>query len=104
MDLALELGVSLTLPDLIQAIAARSKNIFNAAAVIVGLAHGDKVEAVILRSDLGTISERSSLTRLTPAITASCGSANGPIQSLDAARVFDAKLLSEFRWEQVTLA
>lgn len=104
MDMALELGVSLTLPDLIQAIAARSQSIFGATATVVGLAHNNIIEAVILRSAGSTISERVSLARLTPTLTAFCSSSDEDIQSQQAGSIFGADVLSEYQWQHITLA
>src|SRR3954471_10463602 len=71
VEMALEFGVSLNLPDLVQAIAARVQAVFSARGVAVALAHNGSLECVLLRRGHETNSDRKFLLGLKPLFTVS---------------------------------
>src|SRR5438067_6806489 len=101
VEMALELAVSLNLPDLVQASAARVREIFCADAVIVGLAHNASIEAVLMQTADGVVSERKSLRRFTPALSAVALSTTQSIHATPAAALLGADLLLDLRWKDL---
>ena len=102
VGMAMEFGVSLNLPDLVQGIASRFHETFSAAAVTVGLVHSDRVEAVILHSNDGTVLERRTLSRLTSLFAGHSLRAEEQVHTLDASALPAAQKFEEFPWRRLT--
>jgi PAS domain S-box-containing protein len=103
-ELALELGVSLTLPDLLQAVSSRCLRMFQSSAVLIALSHNRCPEAVLLATSQEVISERKSLTRFNSALMDFFAKAGNAIQTVVANDVFSDDLLREHQWSKCTVA
>ena len=102
-DMALELGVSLTVPDLVQAVSTRCLRIFHPAAVLMGLSHNGSTEAVGLATSRSTTSEIRSLAQFKPSLTAFCSKSNESICTVPADELLSSELLLEFPWTHCTV-
>src|SRR5437899_1671775 len=100
--MALELGSSLSLPELVHALAVRAGSMFGARATAVALAHGDSVETVMLheqRSNTG----RHIQSRLTQFLTKFARTMHDPICTVSGEDVF-GEVHTVVQWNSATIA
>src|SRR6266436_5595293 len=100
---ALELGTSLSLPELVHALAVRAGIMFGARATAVALAHGDLVETVIVHGPQPSLS-RQIQSRLTQCLTAFAETAHDPVSTSDGEKLLGADLHSDLKWNRITIA
>ncbi|MCU1284359.1 MAG: signal transduction histidine kinase, nitrogen specific, NtrB [Acidobacteriales bacterium] len=100
--MALELGNSLSLPDLVHTVATRAASMFGAQGVAVALAHGEVVETVALQ-DSRLPAARNLQSKLTSILTSFAEHSHEPVQSSTGAELL-GELHSDLKWEKVTVA
>jgi two-component system NtrC family sensor kinase len=103
LAMALELGNSLSLPDLVQAMAVRAKSMFGASTSAVALSHGESIEIVALQS-AAPVPKRLVQARLTEFLTQAARSANEPIFTTGGRDALGAELQEQMNWERFTVA
>jgi PAS domain S-box-containing protein len=100
--MALELGSSLSLPELVQALAVRAGSMFGARATAVALAHGDSVETIMLHEQ-GSKPSRYLQSRLTQFLTTFAATMHDPICAVSGEDLL-GELHALVQWKSATIA
>ena len=106
VGLALEMGSSLSVPELVRSLAARASRFLNAKAAAVGLcreaSRGALVETVVL-NDSRVTDVRTAQLRLGQFLSTYAATRTDSVHSGSTELLFDAELRTALRWEKVVL-
>ncbi len=103
-EMALELGVSLTIPDLLQVVSRSCLKMFRPAAVLIALSHNRSPEAVLLATGQQVISERKSLARFDQVLADFRIKSTGSMDSVAASDVLGPDLMQGLQWSKCAIA
>jgi len=102
MALALELGSSLRLPDLVRTFTAHACNILDASASVLALAQGDQLEVVAVH-DPAVEPDRAAIRALNRSLT-TCATAHPGSAGRPAAEFLGNEVSVQLGWKQMTIA
>jgi two-component system NtrC family sensor kinase len=100
MQMALELGSALRLPDFIRAFTERVCRIMGASSAILALAQGSQLESV---GFYGANPEREILRRLNASLSDCAGHHHGIKISTNSLHMLDPEVVTALGWKNVTL-
>jgi PAS domain S-box-containing protein len=99
--MALELGSSLGLPDLVHSFTVRAASLLGARGAALSLTHGSVQECVVLE-DSRLVTTRESMRELANFFTAIAQESYKTVQTIPASAL--GPLKDKFRWNELTLA
>ncbi|MEO5937139.1 MAG: GAF domain-containing protein, partial [Terriglobales bacterium] len=99
--MALELGSSLGLPDLVHSFTVRAASLLGARGAALSLTHGSVQECVVLEDRRLEVT-REAMRELSTFFTAVAEQSSGAVQAMDAAAL--GALRTRLRWNELTLA
>ncbi|HUQ49671.1 MAG TPA: PAS domain S-box protein [Terriglobales bacterium] len=102
VGMALELGSSISLPDLVQSFTVRAAALLGARGSALVLTHGATMECVVLESkaSLG----RSEMRELGPVFAQAIAETKNTFTVMTALEIFGERLQQKLQWHELTLA